>query len=92
MARYRRSLKAITLQLPNRSKQGTAALIHAYGGHPYAVAALKLAPLVFVRTGELRQAEWSEFDLGAAEWRIPGSEVKKGQDHIVPLAYQTLTR
>ena len=33
--------------------------------------ALKLAPLVFVRLGELRAAEWSEFDLPNAEWRIP---------------------
>jgi integrase len=34
-------------------------------------AALRLAPLVFVRPGELRQAEWDEFDLDQAEWRIP---------------------
>jgi integrase len=46
--------------------------IFAYSGHPYTVAALKLSPLVFVRPGELRTAEWVEMDLDAAEWRIPG--------------------
>lgn len=64
--------------------------IDAYNGHAYAVAALKLAPLVFVRPGELRAAEWSEIDLDAAEWRIPGSKMKMGQDHIVPLARQAV--
>ncbi len=64
--------------------------IDAYNGHAYAVAALKLAPLVFVRPGELRTAEWSEIDLDAAEWRIPGSKMKMGQDHIVPLAKQAV--
>jgi integrase len=58
--------------------------IDAYDGHAYAIAALKLAPMVFVRHGELRAAEWSEIDLDAAEWRIPGSKMKIGQDHIVP--------
>jgi integrase len=64
--------------------------IDAYNGHAYAIAALKLAPLVFVRPGELRTAEWSEIDLDAAEWRIPGSKMKMGQDHIVPLATQAV--
>jgi integrase len=64
--------------------------IDAYDGLAYAVAALKLAPLVFVRPGELRSAEWSEIDLDAAEWRIPGSKMKMGQDHIVPLATQAV--
>lgn len=64
--------------------------IHAYNGHPYAVAALKLSPLVFVRPGELRSAEWAEIDLGAGEWRIPGRKMKMGVDHIVPLSIQAL--
>lgn len=62
--------------------------IHGYSGHPYAAAALKLAPLVFVRPGELRSAEWSEIDLNASEWRIPGHKMKMKNDHIVPLAKQ----
>jgi integrase len=64
--------------------------IDAYNGHSYAIAALKLAPLVFVRPGELRTAEWSEIDLDVAEWRIPGAKMKMGQDHIVPLATQAV--
>jgi len=64
--------------------------IHSYHGHPYSVAALKLAPLVFVRPGELRTAEWSEIDLDAAEWRIPGRKMKMGLDHIVPLSRQAV--
>lgn len=64
--------------------------IFSYTGHPYAVAALKLSPLVFVRPGELRSAEWSEFDLDAAEWRIPGSKMKMGADHMVPLSTQAV--
>ena len=64
--------------------------IHAYSGHPTTVAALKLAPLVFVRPGELRTAEWSEIDLDAGEWRIPGTKMKMGVDHVVPLAAQAV--
>jgi integrase len=50
--------------------------------------AMKLAPLVFVRPGELRQAEWSEIDLDAGEWRIPAAKMKKRREHIVPLSHQ----
>jgi integrase len=64
--------------------------IFGYSGHPTTVAALKLAPLVFVRPGELRKAEWVEFDLDLAEWRIPGAKMKMGVDHIVPLSTQAL--
>lgn len=64
--------------------------IFDYQGHPYTVAALKLTPLVFVRPGELRTAEWTEIDLEAAEWRIPGSKMKMKVDHLVPLSTQTV--
>jgi len=64
--------------------------IFAYSGHPYTVAALKLTPLVFVRPGELRTAEWVEIDLDAAEWRIPGSKMKMKVDHLVPLSTQAV--
>lgn len=64
--------------------------IHGYSGHPVTVAALKLAPLLFVRPGELRHAEWSEIDFDSAEWRIPGAKMKMGADHIVPLATQAV--
>jgi integrase len=64
--------------------------IHGYSGHPVTGLALKLAPLVFVRPGELRAAEWSEFALGNAEWRIPGARMRMGEPHIVPLSRQAL--
>lgn len=64
--------------------------IDAYTGHPYSVAALKLSPLVFLRPGELRTAEWAEIDLEVAEWRIPGTKMKMKADHIVPLSAQAL--
>lgn len=64
--------------------------IYGYNGYPAAVAALKLAPLLFVRPGELRAAEWTEFDLEAAEWRIPAAKMKMKIDHLVPLATQAV--
>ncbi|GGP18156.1 tyrosine-type recombinase/integrase [Silvimonas iriomotensis] len=52
--------------------------------------AARLAPLVFVRPGELRQAEWSEIDLEKAEWRIPAHKMKSRAVHIVPLSRQAI--
>ena len=64
--------------------------IYAHQGHQLTVAALKLSVLTFGRQVELRFALWVEFDLEAQEWRIPGSKMKKGRDHIVPLSRQAL--
>ena len=64
--------------------------IFDYSGHHCTVAALKLSPLVFVRPGELRTAEWAEIDLSVAEWRIPGIKMKMKADHIVPLCTQAV--
>jgi integrase len=64
--------------------------IFAYAGPPYAIAALKLSPMVFVRPGELRSAEWAEIDLDAAEWQISGAKMKMKIDHIVPLSTQAV--
>ena len=64
--------------------------IYDYHGFPAAVAALKLAPLVFVRPGELRAAEWAEIDLDAAEWRIPAAKMKMKVEHLVPLSTQAV--
>jgi len=66
-------------------------VIDGFTGQPVTLAALKLAPLVFVRPGELRQAEWSEFDLADAMWRIPGARMKMKAAHIVPLSTQAVT-
>lgn len=64
--------------------------INVYEGFFVTKCALQLAPLVFVRPGELRQAEWIEFDLEKAEWRIPAEKMKMRQTHIVPLCTQAI--
>lgn len=64
--------------------------IHGYQGHPYTVAALRISPLLFVRAGELRYAEWSEIDLDEREWRIPGHKMKMKVPHLVPLSHQAV--
>jgi integrase len=52
--------------------------------------ALRLGALVFVRPGELRHAEWTEFDFEKAEWRIPANKMKMKEQHIVPLSAQAI--
>jgi integrase len=64
--------------------------IDGYQGQFTTRCALKLAPLLFVRPGELRRAEWAEFNLEAAEWRIPAEKMKAREPHIVPLSGQAL--
>jgi integrase len=72
--------------------------IDDYKGTHVVRCAFKLAPLVFVRPGELRAAEWSEFDLDAAQWIIPAERMKlertakadPNRSHIVPLSRQAL--
>ncbi len=53
-------------------------------------ALLRLLPLVFTRPGELRQAEWTEFDLDRAEWNVPAVRMKLRQPHLVPLSSQAV--
>lgn len=64
--------------------------INEYRGNFVTKCALQLAPLFFVRPGELRHAEWKEFDLDKAEWRIPAAKMKMKEQHIVPLAKQSI--
>ena len=69
---------------------GLMRAIQDYQGEPVTRAALRLAPLVFVRPGELRGATWSEFDLDAARWEIPAERMKMDAAHIVPLSSQAV--
>jgi integrase len=71
---------------------GLLRALDTYVGQPAVCYALKLAPMLFVRPGELRAAEWSEFNLDAAnpEWRIPAGRMKMRDPHIVPLATQAV--
>lgn len=73
--------------------------IDGYSGQPTTCAALELAPLLFLRPGELRHAVWSEIDLEASLWTVPGHRMKgtlaakrAGQvpDHLVPLSTQAI--
>ena len=63
-------------------------MLAAYEGSPAVMAALHLAPLWFVRPGELRHAKWADIDLDAAEWRFRVSKTKT--DLIVPLSEQAV--
>ncbi|WP_298266600.1 integrase arm-type DNA-binding domain-containing protein [Geobacter sp.] len=64
--------------------------IDEYQGSFVVKCALRLAPLTFVRPGELRKAEWSEIDLDAAEWNVPGVRMKMKDAHLVPLSTQAV--
>ncbi len=64
--------------------------IDGFEGSFVVKCAMQLAPLLFVRPGELRHAEWSEIDLEAAEWNIPAAKMKMGVPHLVPLPRQAI--
>lgn len=72
--------------------------IHGYAGTHVVRAALQLAPMLLLRPGELRHAEWSEFDLDAATWVVPAARMKRektgklhGLPHLVPLPTQAVS-
>jgi integrase len=69
---------------------GLLRIIDSYTGNPFVTLALKIAPYVFVRSGELRNAEWAEIDFETATWKIPAEKIKMNQTHIVPLAKQVM--
>ena len=64
--------------------------IDGYQGHFVVKCALRLAPMFFVRPGELRHAEWTEIDLDATVWNIPAHKMKMKQAHVVPLCCQAV--
>jgi integrase len=64
--------------------------IDDYEGHVVTKLALRIAPHVFVRPGELRHAEWGEIDLEAAVWTIPAEKTKMRKPHHVPLSLQVI--
>lgn len=70
---------------------GLLRAIDGYTGSYTVQCALKLAPLLFVRPGELRKAEWEEVDLDAAEWNIPPGRMKMKVGHLVPLCIQAVS-
>ncbi len=87
--------------LPGKSKKNYARIdgkdlpdllrrINAYSGTPITRLAMQLLARTFVRTSELIQARWDEFDLNAAEWRIPAERMKMRKIHVVPLSPQVI--
>ena len=73
--------------------KAVAALLRAidtYQGTFVTKCALRLAPMFFVRPGELRRAEWKEIDLERAEWNIPAERMKTREPHLVPLSMQAV--
>ena len=69
---------------------GLLRAIDSFEGQPATLWALRMAPHVFVRPGELRQAQWSEIDLETAVWRIPATRMKMKREHAVPLSRQVV--
>jgi integrase len=65
--------------------------VDGFAGQPETKAALRLLPLVFTRPGELRRAEWSEFDLDGAIWHVPAKNDKMRRGLDIPLARQAVT-
>jgi integrase len=64
--------------------------IDGYQGSFIVKCALQIAPLVFVRPGELRHAEWAEIDFEKAQWNIPAGKMKMKEPHLVPLSKQAI--
>ncbi|MES2290953.1 MAG: integrase arm-type DNA-binding domain-containing protein [Pseudomonadota bacterium] len=64
--------------------------IEGYEGHEITALALRLSPHLFVRPGELRRAEWSEFDTATAVWSLAAEKMKMRRPHRVPLSQQVL--
>ncbi|MBA2466574.1 MAG: integrase arm-type DNA-binding domain-containing protein [Sphingomonas sp.] len=69
---------------------GLLRAIDCYNGQPLTSIALRLTPHLFVRPGELRRAEWVEFDLKGGLWTIPASKMKMREPHRVPLSKQSI--
>lgn len=91
----------LSANIPHRDRKNYARLpssefpellrqIEAYQGDSKTRIALKLMPLVFVRTSELIEARWSEIEWDNKLWRIPKERMKSKSEHLVPLAEQTL--
>jgi len=69
---------------------GLLRAIEGYKGEYSTRCALKILPMIFVRSGELRHAEWCEVNLDTGRWIIPKGKMKSKRDHVVPLAQQVI--
>lgn len=73
-----------------RGVGGLMRAIDDYQGSYIVKCAMQLSALTFTRPGEIRHAEWSEFDLAKAEWRIPSEKMKMRRIHVIPLSRQAI--
>lgn len=64
--------------------------LEKFGGNRTTAIALELLLLTFVRTAEMRMAEWSELDLDGGLWKLPAGKMKKKRVHVVPLSWQAV--
>ncbi len=91
----------LSANIPHRERKNYARLpssefpallrqIEAYQGDSKTRIALKLMPLVFVRTSELIEARWAEIEWESKLWRIPKERMKSGTEHLVPLSEQSI--
>lgn len=91
----------LSANIPHRDRKNYARLpssefpallrqIEAYQGDTKTRLALKLMPLVFVRTSELIEARWAEIEWENKLWRIPKERMKSGSEHLVPLSFQSI--
>lgn len=87
-----RKIEHTHMAAPTDPKEVAALLkaIDGFTGSFIVKSAMQLAPMLFVRPGELRQAEWSEIDLKTAEWNIPAEKMKMKVAHLVPLSEQAV--
>jgi integrase len=76
--------------LTARDLPGYLKKLDVYDGNLLTTLALRLLLLTFVRTNELRAAEWNEIDWDKCEWRIPAQRMKMKELHIVPLSRQAV--
>jgi len=76
--------------LPAKEIPAFMQALRKFGGYRTTSIAIELLLLTFVRTVELRKAEWQEFDLDNAIWRIPAHKMKMKEEHIVPLSTQAI--
>ncbi|MBZ9883591.1 site-specific integrase [Mesorhizobium sp. CA10] len=70
---------------------GLLRAVDAFDGQPTTRAALKLMAMLFPRPGELRAAEWEEFDFESSVWIIPEARMKMRRPHRVPLSKQAIS-
>lgn len=83
-------VKHMAAIIDRKETAGLLRAINDYSGTFVVKYALRLAPFLFVRPGELRHMEWAEIDFGAALWTIPAEKMKMRKTHAVPLSWQAI--